>query len=98
MTGAQNRLETTHSECECFADIDGSDQENMIADVRQRVNDALAALRTAEGALASVREAILDCRDRAMFSSKEIVVKHVAERLPSINAALAEIRKALEGK
>jgi hypothetical protein len=22
MTGAQNRLETTHSECECFADID----------------------------------------------------------------------------
>jgi chromosome segregation ATPase len=77
------------------------DVSNLMADFgskQDELNTALAALRTAEGALASVREAILDCRDRAMFSSKENVVKHVAERLPSINATLSEIRKAPGGK
>jgi hypothetical protein len=40
-------------------------------------------------ALEEARKRILDCRDHAMFSSKDTVVKHVAELLPRIDAALA---------
>jgi Asp-tRNA(Asn)/Glu-tRNA(Gln) amidotransferase A subunit family amidase len=90
-----------------------SDQENMIADVRQRVNDALAALRTAEGALDEIE--ISDADADGIFwlkirlpsgsggavnlGNEKRIVAQVGMRFEEERrAALAEIRKALEGK
>jgi hypothetical protein len=45
-------------------------------------------------ALTRARQRIFDCKHNAMFCSKDTVVEHVAELLPSIDDALKEATTA----
>jgi hypothetical protein len=44
-------------------------------------------------ALVKARQRIFDCKHNAMFSSKDTIVRHVAELLPEIDAALGTVEK-----
>jgi hypothetical protein len=78
--------------CEVTGNIVGTDTRPIGSPCKCAACKSDRLITELVAALKATQVSIINCRDKAAFSSKDTIVKYLAERLPSIDAVLARAR------